>query len=83
MYLDQFLDDTLVHLDLTQHEDDLAGELLRLGLGGAQALGDDAVTDVTDLGKALWLNIDKGQGFTTIVKRKPPGNLYSRFTMVV
>ena len=36
-------------LDLAQHEDDLVGELLRLGLGGAQALGDDAVTDVTDL----------------------------------
>ena len=67
-------------LDLAQHEDDLAGELLRLGLGGAQALGDDAVADVTDLGKALRLNMDKSSRFHEDIEEKFPGNY--RFTMV-
>ena len=47
--LDELLDDALVHLDLAEHEQDLAGQLLRLGLGGAQALGDDAVAYVANL----------------------------------
>ena len=47
--LDELLDDALVHLDLAEHEQDLAGQLLRLGLGGAQALGDDAVAYVAHL----------------------------------
>ena len=47
--LDELLHDALVRLDLAQHEDDLAGHLLRLGLGGAQTLGDDAVADFAGL----------------------------------
>ena len=61
-----------MHLDLAQHEDDLAGELLRLRLGGAQALGDDAVTDVADLGKALRLNTDKSSRFYNDIEEEIP-----------